>query len=50
MGGWLFEAYARYDWVWIVSVLLALFAGFLTVLIKENREPKQAPSGDAVAA
>jgi MFS family permease len=50
MGGWLFEAYARYDWVWIVSVLLALFAGFLTVLIKENREPKQAPSGDAVTA
>jgi MFS family permease len=50
MGGWLFEAYARYDWVWIVSVLLALFAGFLTVLIKENREPKAAPSGDAVTA
>tara|TARA_R110000868_G_scaffold29889_12_gene111075 strand:- start:1927 stop:3186 length:1260 start_codon:yes stop_codon:yes gene_type:complete len=39
MGGWMFEAFARYDWVWIVSVLLALVAGVLSILIRENREP-----------
>ena len=38
MGGWLFDVYARYDWVWIVSVALALVAGFLTLLVRENRE------------
>ena len=40
MGGWLFETFARYDWVWMVSVLLAFFAAFLSILIKENREPQ----------
>ena len=40
MGGWLFEAFARYDWVWMVSVLLAFFAAFLSILIKENRAPQ----------
>lgn len=38
MGGWLFELFARYDWVWVVSVALALLAGFLSILIRENRE------------
>ena len=50
MGGWLFEAFARYDWVWMVSVGLALFAGFLSVLIKENREPKPAAAGNPATA
>ena len=50
MGGWLFELFARYDWVWIVSVFLALFAGFLTMLIKENREPASRPSATPATA
>ena len=37
MGGYLFELFARYDWVWIVSFGLAVLAGLLTVLIAENR-------------
>lgn len=37
MGGYLFEMFARYDWVWVISVGLAALAGFLTVLIAENR-------------
>jgi MFS family permease len=37
MGGWLFDLFAQYDWVWIVSVFLATVAGVLTVMIRENR-------------
>ena len=50
MGGWLFEAFARYDWVWMVSVFLALFAGFLTMFIRENRDPKSVSTGKPVTA
>ena len=50
MGGWLFELFARYDWVWIVSVFLALFAGFLTMLIKENREPASRATATSATA
>lgn len=50
MGGWLFEAFARYDWVWMVSVFLALFAGTLTMFIKENRDPKSVPTGKPATA
>ena len=37
LGGYLFELFARYDWVWIVSLVLALLAAFLSILIRENR-------------
>ena len=37
LGGQLFELFARYDWVWIVSFSLALLAAFLSILIRENR-------------
>lgn len=50
MGGWLFEAFARYDWVWVVSVLLAFFAAFLSILIKENREPQKLQGRNTVSA
>ncbi len=39
MGGYLFDLFARYDWVWYVSILLALLAAFLTIFIPENRQP-----------
>lgn len=42
LGGWLFDAFARYDWVWMISVGLALAAALLTVLIRENRPPATA--------
>ena len=38
MGGYLYDLFAQYDWVWIVSVGLALIAACLTMLIRENRE------------
>ncbi len=38
MGGYLYDLFAQYDWVWIVSVALALIAACLTLLIRESRE------------
>lgn len=37
MGGWLFDLFAQYDWVWIVSVALSLLAAVLTICIPERR-------------
>ncbi len=36
-GGYLFDLFARYDWVWIVSVGLAATASVLSFLIPEKR-------------
>ena len=44
LGGYLFELFARYDWVWIVSLALAFLAAFLSILIRESRD-----SGPALA-
>ena len=44
MGGYLFDLFARYDWVWVVSIALALLAALLTILIKENRTPEAQPA------
>lgn len=33
MGGWLFDLFARYDWVWNVAFVLAILAGILTLMI-----------------
>jgi len=37
LGGWLFDLYARYDWVWIVSLGLAVLAALLSAMIAETR-------------
>ena len=50
MGGWLFEMFARYDWVWMGSVCLALLASFLSILIRENRAPQTLTSAKSPAA
>ena len=44
MGGYLFDLFARYDWVWMISIALALLAALLTILIKENRTPVAEPA------
>lgn len=49
MGGYLYELFARYDWVWFVSIALALLAAFLSILISESREPKSNSSGSTAA-
>lgn len=37
LGGYLFELFNRYDWVWIVSLGLAVIAGLLSLMIREDR-------------
>ena len=43
LGGWLFDLFQRYDWVWIASFALAILAAFLSICIVERR------GGDAPA-
>jgi len=35
LGSWLFDLFARYDWVWLLSIGFALIAGFLVLLLRE---------------
>lgn len=50
MGGYLFDLFARYDWVWIVSIALAFLAALLSILIKETRPPQTATAPEGAAA
>ncbi len=46
LGGYLFDLFARYQSVWIASLLLAFGAGFMAFAIRENRDraPALAPA------
>ncbi|MEE8333279.1 MAG: MFS transporter [Alphaproteobacteria bacterium] len=44
MGGYMFDLYARYDWVWIVSVALASLAALMSAMIIETRPGATAPA------
>ncbi len=37
MGGWLFDSFAQYDWMWLLSFVLALMAAFMSLFIPETR-------------
>jgi len=37
-GGWMFDNFARYDWVWIIALGLALLAAVLSWSVPERRE------------
>jgi MFS family permease len=37
-GGFLFDLFARYEWVWAISIALAMVAGFLSFVIREKTE------------
>lgn len=43
LGGYLFDLFARYDWMWIASFLLAFSAGLIVLTIREDRMRGQAP-------
>jgi predicted MFS family arabinose efflux permease len=43
LGGYLFDVYARYDWVWMTSIGLAVFAGLLTFLLHDRAEINPTP-------
>ena len=37
LGGWLFDLFQIYDWMWNVSFALSLIAALFSILIQENR-------------
>lgn len=47
-GGWVFDSFARYDWVWIIALGLALLAAVLSWSVPEKRE--SSPAGPVPAA
>jgi len=34
-GGWVFDLFAQYDWMWLASFAMALLAAFLSILVHE---------------
>ena len=42
MGGYFFDTFNSYDWVWIVSIALALMAAVVTWMIPETRDSESA--------
>ena len=38
-GGYMFDLMARYEWVWLISLALALLAALFSISIRENHEP-----------
>jgi MFS family permease len=48
MGGILYDLFQQYDWIWIASISLALFAALLAILIPEDREGVEKRMGAAV--
>ena len=44
MGGQLFDLFAKYDWVWIASVALAILASLMVFAIPEDRGPVAVPA------
>ncbi|MFT5485920.1 MAG: MFS family permease [Paracoccaceae bacterium] len=48
LGGYLFDAFASYEWLWIVSIALAMMAAVITWMIRETRDT--AGAGTPVAA
>ncbi len=39
LGGYLYDLFARYDFVWVASIGLAIAAGLMCFTIRENRQP-----------
>jgi MFS family permease len=42
MGGYFFDTFNSYDWVWIVSIALAMMAAVVTWMIPETRDSESA--------
>ena len=50
MGGYLYDLFARYDWVWFISIALAFMAAILSIMIRENRKPQSTPLNSPATA
>jgi MFS family permease len=44
LGGYLFDIYARYDWIWFSSLGLAVLAGIIVFLLREQPSVTPAPA------
>jgi MFS family permease len=49
LGGFLYDLFQRYDWIWIISIALALSAALLVCLIREDRAGVEKAPGLASA-
>ena len=38
LGGYLFDLFQKYDWVWVAAISVAMIAGILVLTIRESRE------------
>jgi MFS family permease len=43
LGGYLFDLYQKYDWVWVAAISVAMIAGILVLTIRENRDEPTVP-------
>lgn len=43
-GGYIFELYAKYDWLWLSSIGLAALAGLMAFALRDQPAPPQAPA------
>ena len=50
MGGYLYDLFARYDWVWFISIALAFMAAILSIMIRENRKSQSTPLNSPATA
>ena len=50
LGGILYDLFQRYDWVWIVSIALAMLAALCAIAIREDREGVESRMKPAPAA
>jgi MFS family permease len=50
MGGYLFDLFQKYDWVWIAAISVAMIAGILVLTIRENRGEPIVPLPQPAAA
>lgn len=47
MGGYFFDLFNSYDWIWLISIGLALIAAVLSWMIKETRGTDHVPAAQA---
>lgn len=41
MGGYVYDLFNNYDWVWIVSIAIAMVAGVMALTIRERRDDEE---------
>jgi len=50
LGGYLFDIFQKYDWVWVAAISVAMIAGILVLTIRENRDEPHLPNPQPVTA